>query len=94
MTCLKLTVPASATVPALLALLQPLTAQALRKLELVVVGTLDALGPDAFDAIVGTARAPTPSRTDAAEIEYASWMPDPGAIEMSSWVTHLQHLVR
>lgn len=94
MTCLKPTLPVPATVPALLTLLQPLTALALRKIEHVFVGTLEALGPDAFDAIVGTAAAAAHRWPDAAEIEYASWMPDAGAIEMTSWATHLQHSVR
>jgi hypothetical protein len=94
MTCLKLTPSAPTAVPALPTLLQPLASQAFRRFELVVVHTLDALCPDAFDAVVGTAPALAQARPDAAEIEYASWMPDPGAIEMASWATHLQHPVR
>lgn len=34
------------------------------------------------------------SRADAAEAEYASWMPDPGAREVDSWAAHLQNTAR
>jgi len=94
MTCLKLTHPASGTVPVLLTLPQPLTAQALLALERAVVGTLAMLGRDPFDAGVGTVHAHAGCRPDAAEIEYASWMPDPGAIEVASWAAHLRTCVR
>jgi hypothetical protein len=34
------------------------------------------------------------SRPDAADIEYASWLPDPGALEFDSWAVYLRHAVR
>ena len=94
MTCLKLPLPASGTVPALLTIPQPLSAQALLELEHALASTLAILGRDLFDAGVGTPPGHAASRPDAAEIEYASWMPDPGAIEVASWAVHLRTAVR
>ena len=75
MTCLKTTLSASGTAPAVLMLTLPLTAQALLELG---------------QAFAGTASAHSVHRPDAADIEYASWMPDPGAIEVASWGAHLR----
>ncbi len=94
MTCLKLTHPASGTVFAVLTLPQPLTVQSLLELEHAVAGTLAMLGRDLAGADDGTAREPAASRGDAAEIEYASWMPDPGAIEVASWAANMRASVR
>ncbi|MES2098454.1 MAG: hypothetical protein V4569_01405 [Pseudomonadota bacterium] len=94
MTCLKLTLPASGTVPALLTLPQPLTAQALLELEHAVAGTLAMLGRDLLGTGAGISLEPVVSQPDAAEIEYASWMPDPGAMEVDSWAAHMRPFVR
>lgn len=94
MTCLKSTLSASGTVPALRTLPQPLTAQALLEIEHAVIGALSILGRELFGVGVGMAPEPSASRPDAAEIEYASWMPDLGAIEVASWAAHLRTAVR
>jgi hypothetical protein len=43
--------------------------------------------------LLGTGVASTPAHAlpqlDAADIEYASWMPDRGTIEFDSWAVHL-----
>ena len=94
MTCLRLTHPASGTVFAVLTLPQPLTAQSLLELEHAVAGTLAMLSRDLTGAGDGAPPEPAASRLDAAEIEYASWMPDPGAIEVASWAAVMQAAVR
>lgn len=81
MTCLTRPLPGTGTVPVLLLLPQPLTAQALRDFENAVAGALATLGRD-------------PNAANAADLEYASWMPDPGAIEVASWTAHLRPSVR
>ena len=88
MTCLKPTLPASAAVPAELTLRRPLTAQALHELEHTVAGTLALWGRDMFDAVIGTARE------HAADLEYASWLPDAGGLEVDSWAPHTGTSVR
>ena len=88
MTCLQLTLSASSPVPALLTLPQPLTPQALLDLERAVSHTLDMLRRDLLSA--GAAPGQAAQRPEAAEIEYASWMPDRGAIEVASWAQHLR----
>jgi hypothetical protein len=75
MTCLKSTLPASGTAPAVLMLTLPVTTQALLELGL---------------AFAGTAPAHAAHQPDAADIEYASWMSDPGAIEVASWGAHMR----
>lgn len=94
MTSLILTLPASGTAPALLTLPQPLTAQTLRDLGHAVADTLALLGRDLLANSPGLASSQTLSRAEAAEIEYASWMPDRGALEFDSWAAHLQACVR
>ncbi|MBT9508546.1 hypothetical protein [Rhodoferax sp.] len=94
MTCLNLILPASGTVPAVLTLAQPLTAQTLLELEHAVTGTLAMLRRDLFGAGVETAAEYAVSRPDAGEIEYTSWMPDPGAIEVASWAAHMRASVK
>jgi len=34
------------------------------------------------------------SRPDAADIEYTSWFPDPGALEIASWASSIRSAVR
>lgn len=92
MTCLQITLPVPGNGPAVLTLPQPLTAQALLALEHAVAGSLDLLRRDLFGAGLGTASAMR--RPDAAELEYASWMPDPGAIEVASWGAHMRTGIR
>lgn len=86
MTSLQLTLPVSGAVPAVLTLPLPLTPQALRELDLAVSGTLGMLLRD----LCGLAADRAVQPTDASAIEYASWMPDPGAVEMASWAAQLQ----
>lgn len=89
MTCLKLTLPVLGTEPAVLTLPQPLASQAMLEIEHAVAGTLGMLRRDLCGLGSGAAPAPVVCRSDAAEIEYASWMPDPGAIEFASWTPRL-----
>lgn len=88
MTCLNLPPSEPAAVLALLTLPTTLTPQALHELEHAVAETLARLG-------VGTigADAVTPAGHRAAEAEYASWMPDPCALEVASWAAHLQSAI-
>ncbi len=62
---------------ATLAMPQGRPAQSLRGLEHMLAETLAMLR-----SVV--------CRPYAAEVEYASWMPDPVAIEYASWAAHLQ----
>jgi len=73
---------------------QPVTAQALLEFEHAVTGALAMLGRDLFGTGGGSAPAPAVRRSDAADIEYASWMPDPGAIEIASWAANMRASVR
>ena len=86
MTSLQLTLPVSGAMPAILTLPRPLTAQALRDLDHVVSGSLGMLLRD----LCGDAADRPVQPSDAGVIEYASWMPDPGAVEMASWAAQLQ----
>jgi hypothetical protein len=52
------------------------------------------LGRDLLGAGVEMTPEPAASRPDAAAIEYASWMADPGAIEVTSWAVHMRTSVR
>ena len=96
MTCLNLTRPASSTVPVLLTLTQPLTAQALIELEheIAAGGRMAIWCRDLFTAGAGTIPEHAVRRTDAGEIEYNSWLPDPGAIEVASWTSHIRTSVQ
>lgn len=90
---LTFTLCASRNAPALLTLPEPQTAQDLLELEQAVAGTLAHLGRELFGASGATAslRATQGSQAaDAADAEYASWLPDPGAIEVASWAAHLR----
>jgi len=89
MTCLLLTFPPIGGVPTLLTLLQPLTPQGLLEIEQTVAGTLSILRRDLLSAGLESTPAHAPPQPDAAEIEYASWMPDRGTIEFDSWAVHL-----
>lgn len=90
MTCMQLNLPLPSAGPALLTLPQPLTAQSLLELERAVAGTLGMLRRDLLSVGLGVAPEPAVRRPDAAEIEYASWMADPGAIEVASWAAHMR----
>lgn len=94
MTCLTLTDPAART-PMSVGMLRPtLTAQDLPVLTHAVIGALLLSGRD----LCGNTDRLNPlhavDRSDAADIEYASWMPDPGAIELASWAAHIRHPAR
>ncbi len=93
MTCLKFSQPASRTVLAVLTLPQPLTSQALRELEQALSERLTMLEHDPSGTVGGIARELL-GRHSAADAEYASWLPDPCAIEVASWAAHLPSLVR
>jgi hypothetical protein len=94
MTCLKFTLPASGTAPDLRTLPHPLTERAFLEIEHAFIGALSTLGRELFGIGLGMAPEPVASRTDAADVEYASWMPDPGAIEVASWTADLRTAVR
>jgi hypothetical protein len=96
MTCLKSTRLASGTVCARPTpnLAQPLTARTFVEIERTVISALEILGRELFGVGIGMAREPAVSEAEAAELEYASWMPDPGAIEVASWTPHLRSAVR
>ena len=89
MTSLQLTLPLTGASPAILTLPQPLTPQALYELAQAVAETLGMLRRDLRGAESATL-APAARRCDDADIEYASWLPDPGAIEVASWGAQLQ----
>jgi hypothetical protein len=94
MTSLQLTLPVSGGVPALLTLPHPLTPQGLLELEHAVSGTLSTLRRDLLSASAEPSPVHAVRSSDAAEIEYASWMPDRGAIEVASWAAHLHACLR
>lgn len=94
MTSLQLTLPVSGSVPALLTLPHPLTPQGLLELEHAVSGTLSSLRRDLLSASAEPSPVHAVRSSDAAEIEYASWMPDRGAIEVASWAAHLHACLR
>jgi len=90
MTSLQLTLPVSGSVPALLTLPQPLTPQSVLELEHAVAGTLGMLRRD----LLGVSTAHGVPKADPAEIEYASWLPDRGAIEVASWAANMHACLR
>lgn len=94
MTCLKSNRPASSTGPMLLSRSQPLPAQTLLDIEHVFAGTLALLGRDPGGLGLGEDPTSAVSRAEAGNIEYASWLPDPGAVEFASWATHMRATVR
>ena len=94
MTSVQLTLSVSGTAPALLTLPQPLTPQTLLELEQAVSSTLGMLRRDLIGAGSEAAPGPAAGRPEAAEIEYASWMPDRGATEVASWAKHLRSCLR
>lgn len=89
MTCLLLTFPPIGGLPTLLTWPQPLTPQGLLEIEQSVAGTLGILRRDLLSAGLASTPAQPRPPLDAAEIEYASWMPDRGTIEFDSWAVHL-----
>ncbi len=89
MTSFQFTLPMPGAAPAVLTLPQPLTRQALLDLEQAVSSTLGMLRRDLRDSSDGEAAAQMASRQTAGEIEYQSWMIDPGAIEYASWMAQL-----
>ncbi len=90
MTPLQLTLPVTGVAPAVLTLPQPLTPEALGELTQAVNDTLGMLRRDLRNATHPAAFGSAPRRCDDGDIEYASWLPDPGAIEIASWTAHLQ----
>lgn len=94
MTCLQITLPVPGTDPAVSALARALTPQDLLELVHAVADTLGVLRPDLFGAGLGTAPEHAVIRPDAADLEYASWMPNSGAIEVASWAAHMRTAVR
>ena len=90
MTCLKFTLPAAVTVTTIFARPPPMTAQILLERDQEVTKMLIILNRDQFGAGVETSSVHAVSRPEAAEIEYASWLPDPGAVEFASWAVHLR----
>lgn len=88
---LSLTLRAPGSTPALLTLPQPRTAQDLLELEQALAGTLAHLGRELFGTVATRPLAQASPGLDAADIEYTSWLPDPGAIEVASWKAHLRH---
>ena len=89
MTCLLITRPPISGLPTVLTLPQPLTPQDLLEIEQSFTGTLGILRRDLLNAGVESTPVHALPRLDAAEIEYASWMPDRGTIEFDSWTVHL-----
>jgi hypothetical protein len=89
MTCLLLTLPPISGLPTVLTLPQPLTPQGLLEIEQTVAGTLGILRRDLLGAGVASIPVNALPQLDAADIEYASWMPDRGTIEFDSWAVHL-----
>lgn len=89
MPSLQLTLPVTGVAPAILTLPQPLTPQVLGELAQAVTEALGRLRRDLRGA-EGATFAPAARRCDDADTEYASWLPDPGAIEVASWGAQLQ----
>lgn len=87
---LTFTLCASRNAPALLTLPEPQTAQDLLELEQAVAGTLAHLERELFGASGATASLRATQGSQAADAEYASWLPDPGALEVASWAAHLR----
>lgn len=90
MTSIQFTLPTPGAAPALLTLPQPLTRQALGALEQAVTSTLGMLRRDLRDGSDAEAALHTARRQSAGEIEYLSWVLDPGAIEYASWMAQLR----
>ena len=59
-----------------------------------LVANLQRLRNDLLGAGSEAATGPAAGRLEAAEIEYASWMPDRGATEVASWAKHLRSCLR
>lgn len=89
MTCLYITPTAPGQAPALLMLAWPLTPRAFEDFS-----QERTANPSLSFALPGglgiAAAAPAEQGDEAAEIEYASWLPDPGDIEYASWRALLQ----
>jgi hypothetical protein len=94
MTCLNPSPTAPGSAPTLHSLSSAQTAQAFLSVEHAVIGALAILGREMFGAGLGLAPEPALDRSDAAALEYASWLPDPGAIEVASWAAYLQPAAR
>ena len=71
--------------PSPLNLLHLLDGQAMHENERVFISKLALLSSYLFGVYVSTATAHAVSSPGAADIEYASWLPDPGALEVASW---------
>ena len=90
MTCLQLIHSVSGSTHALLTLPHPMTPQALLEVEQAVCQTLSSMRRGYGGAGAGAAPEHAPQRCEAAETEYASWIPDRGTIEFDSWTQHLR----
>ena len=92
MTVLNINLPAPKTLPSWLSLPHPVQGQALLELDHVFISKLALLDRYLFGAAYASPAAV--HCLDAADIEYASWLPDPGALEMASWATHMRSAQR
>jgi hypothetical protein len=94
MTRLSFTRSASGTEAAPLVRPQPLTAQTSLGYEHMIAGALAMVGFGLLDRGVGHVCAHPVGAPDAADIEYASLMSDPGAIEVDSWAARMRACVQ
>lgn len=94
MTCLKPALPASGNVQVLLTLPQALPAQELLEPEHAVIDTQALLRRELAGADVAASFGHALNRRDAGATEYASWLPDPGALEIASWASNRRSAVR
>ena len=90
MTCLKFTFPALVNVTAIFTQPLPGTVQTLLERNQEFIGMLAFWSRDPFAAGVKSSFSNEVSQTEAAVIEYASWLPDPGAAEFASWAVNLR----
>lgn len=89
MTSFQFNLPMPGAAPAVLTLPRSLTRQALLELEQAVTSALGMLRRDLRDSSDAEAAAQMACPQTAGEIEYLSWMLDPGAIEYASWMAQL-----
>ena len=94
MTCLKIYILASETLPLLRTLPHLLKRAALLENDHVFISKLALLDRYLFGAYGSLATEHAVIRPDVADIEYASWLPDPGALEVTSWATNMRSTVR
>jgi hypothetical protein len=94
MDCLKIYLLASETLPLLRTLPQLLKGAALLENDHECIRELALLDRYLFAAYGSPATERAAIRPDVADIEYASWLPDPGALEVASWATNMRSTVR